>query len=131
MARVGYTPDQVRRMSTEELLLVDHHKSQQEVEFLERIGKFLGVLWDHEELEAATSGGSQDGLVDRSLVPLSLVINPKLLENLKKQAVKKSTYIAGGEFVPSPNMEVVSMEHMSKEQFAKIIGKKLPSQRGK
>lgn len=132
MARGGYTPDQIRKMDEEEILLIHMYQQKDRDETLNSVGKLLGVVWDLNEVEANKDRESGDYETDKIRIPLSLVINPKIKEIIESQKPTKSDssshFINQGSYVPDKDEKVVSMAELSKEEFYKMIGKKMPSE---
>lgn len=131
MARGGYTFDQIKQMDNLELSFVDHYQELQESKFLDRLGFILGVNWDPEQIQAlaaAPSGGAGGGESAAGIfIPLSVAINPQIVEYIKKNAGRvgsQSNYIAGGEYAPAANEQVRSTSELSKDEFLALLGKK-------
>lgn len=132
MARGNYTPSQMREMSDTEVYFVSHYQLLNERKKAESLGKMLGVIWDIDETKDNVSKKSDNVNSNRIVFPLAMVINPKIVEIVKKQknSDETSKWIADGSYVPKSNEKVVSMGDLSKDEFYKMIGKPIPSKMG-
>ena len=130
MARGGYTPSQIREMTDEEIHFVNHYQTLNQRSVIEQIGRLLGVIWDIDEVKNNSKKESDEINSDRLITPLSMVINPQIMDVIKKQKSVKETsrYIGAGEYIAKSNEKIVSMGDLSKEEFYKMIGKPMPSQ---
>lgn len=126
MARGGYTPQEIRQMSDEEILFIYHYQLKAEHERVDLIGRMLGTTWDLEEILANRK--SSDGAVNNKLlIPLTVAVNPKIMEYVHKQADNvniQQAYIGGGEYQVKKGEKIKSMGELSKDEFLKMIGKK-------
>ena len=121
MARGGYTFKEIAEMSEEEVQFLDHYQKKVEEGRWEYLNSMLGVEWDleHYSKPAATGVGESR----KMFIPLSVAINPKIMEHVKEEAKKyKNIFIGGGEFKPEKNVEIRSSGELSKEDFFKLIG---------
>jgi hypothetical protein len=126
MARGGYTFDDINGMSPEEVAFVYHYQEVQEQKTHKFIADMLGTIWKAEDLVTptkTTSGGKRDTL----LIPLSVAINPKILEyvhqELKKPGGEVPGHIVG--YTKQPGEQIVSMASLGKDDFLKkVTGKK-------
>lgn len=133
MARGGYTPSEIREMSDSELYFIHHYQTLRDKKLIDALGKMLGVVWDINEIQAAENT-DEDVYSDTITFPLAMVINPKIVEIVKKQKPKAkgrastgSKFIAAGEYIPKPNENIRSMGDLSKEEFYKMINATMPS----
>lgn len=130
MVRGGYTFDEIRRMSNEELLFLNHYQNIVEEEKQKFWTDSLGIIWDAEEFKKpkATTVGGYGKKPDKLFIPLSMAVNPEVVtmvkENLGMIDGKSGSvpYVGGGEFVPKGNVVVNDMSHLSKDEFKKMIG---------
>lgn len=83
MAKGGYTWREVREMSELQLSFVDHYQQKQEIDFVEKIATILGLSWDLDFLDKVQAGTPEP--TSRIFLPLSLVIDPELVEKLRKR----------------------------------------------
>lgn len=126
MARGGYTFDQIRQMDDVEIMFLYHYQNLLQKEQQEFMSTALGIIWDKKDM--IKSMGSDDGAVDKLFIPLSVAVNPDILDYVKKQfkisdkKSKKPAFIGGGEYMPKANEVVSSMEELSKEEFMKLVG---------
>lgn len=129
MARGGYTPEQVRGMTDEEIYFINHYQILQQKNLTESLGKMLGVIWDIDEVRKNAEKSSDDINSNRLITPLTMVINPQILDVIKKQKTVKETsnFIGGGDYISKSGEKVMSMGDLSKEEFYKMIGKPMPS----
>lgn len=117
-------------MTEEEIYFIYHYQNKTEQKNLDSLGKMLGVIWDLDEAQQAMEKKSDDVQSDRIVLPLSMVINPKVMDIIKNQKPvkeKSSNFIGSGTYIPKPNEKIVSMGDLSKEEFYKMIGKPMPS----
>lgn len=126
MARGGYTPSDIREMDNDEVLFLYHYQNRAEDRRFEKLGSYLGVLWDLEEV-ANPSQSSADQST-KLFFPLSTVIKPELMDFVKKKANSITTtvhnsIIGGGDYVKGANEKIIPMSTLSKEDFLKMIGK--------
>ena len=121
MARGGYTFKEMAEMSEGEIRFLDHYQKRIEEGRWQYLNSMLGVEWDLEQQSkpAATDIGDNRKI----FIPLSVAINPKIVEHVKEEAKKyKNAFIGGGEFRPEKNVEIRSSGELSKEDFFKLIG---------
>lgn len=132
MARGGYTPSQIRDMTDEEIHFVNHYQTLNQRNVIEQIGKLLGVIWDIDEIKDNSKKESDEINSNRLILPLSMVINPQILDVIKKQKTVKETskYIGAGEYIAKSNEKIMSMGDLTKDEFYKMIGKPMPSKTG-
>ena len=124
MARGGYTFEQMKQMNETEILFLYHYQNLLQKEQQEFISTALGIVWDKSSLAKSTESGSGD--FNKLFIPLSVAINPDILDYVKKQFKVsdkgKSAFIGGGEYMPKANEVVSSMEELSKDDFLKLVG---------
>jgi hypothetical protein len=126
MARGGYTPDEIRAMAPEELAFLYHYQELHERRQHRFIMDTLGVYWEAADLDtpAATSSG---GPREKLFLPLSVAINPKILEYVHDQLGRGKTggkdahYIGGGEYKPKAGENITSTAGMSKKEFMNLV----------
>ena len=132
MARGGYTFNEIREMDPLEVLYLYHY---QELSLKEQQGfltNALGVVWDKSIFtEQVATTGTESKPTNEIFIPLSLAINPNVMEFVKAQFGMgpsgkggKTPMIAGGEYSPKANEVITSMAELSKEDFLKLLGKK-------
>jgi len=111
-------------MSSDELLFLNHYQELNMKEQQKFITDVLGVVFDAKSFEDRSEyqGRSKDSV----LIPLSMAINPKILEWAKEHFQSgggtKNPHIAGGTYQPAPGEVVKSMADMSKEDFLQMVG---------
>jgi len=127
MARGNYTFDEIRKMSDIELLFLQHYqeiiKKEQEEFFINS----LGIVWDKKSFEEKLETGGKS--IEKLFIPLSVAVNPDILDYVKKQfnisKKGKSSIVGGGDYLPKPGEEIISMGELSKEEFMQLIGKRI------
>jgi len=134
MARGHYTFEQIKRMDAEEILFLNHYQElniQMQHDF---ITNALGVVWDKKDFaqQLATTKSMTQNDINRLFVPLSVAINPQVIDYVHSQfnitGITKddgslaSPFIGGGSYNLKPGESVKSMADMSKEQFIQAIG---------
>ena len=124
MARGGYTFSDLKEMTTEEIAFISHYQEKLEKERMDSITSMLGVFWDlnkYKESHDTTTAESTGTL----FIPLSVAINPKILDYVKEEAGKIgkniNNVIAGG-YVPKKNEIIRPMSNIPKDKFLSIIG---------
>jgi hypothetical protein len=130
MARGGYTFNEIREMNSLEVLYLYHY---QELSLKEQQGfltNTLGVVWDKSIFTEQVTTSTDSKPVNEIFIPLSLAINPNVMEFVKAQFGMgpsgkggKTPMIAGGEYSPKANEVISSMAELSKEDFLKMMGK--------
>lgn len=130
MARGGYTFAEMRQMDSTEILFLLHYQNLAQKEQQEFISSALGIVWNKKDMveHVNESGNSSSKPLEKLFIPLSVAVNPDILDYVKKQfkvSDKKRgpVFIGGGEYMPKGNEVVNSMEDLSKEDFLKLIGK--------
>jgi len=123
MARGNYTFEDIQLMTADELLFLNHYQEVQLKEQQKFLTDILGVVFDAKTFEDRSEfeGRSKDTV----LIPLSMAINPKILEWAKEhfgKGTEKVPHIAGGTYQPAEGEQVKSMADMSKEDFLQMIG---------
>lgn len=118
-------------MDNLELSFIDHYQQMQEMSFLDRLGFILGVNWDIQQIQALAASGSGGGGAKSGnegiFIPLSVAINPQIVEYIKKnagQVAATSNFVAGGEYMPQSGEQIRSMSELNKDDFLAMIGKK-------
>lgn len=125
MARGGYTFREVKGMSALELRFLYHYQTKMEKEKMDSLVSVLGVYWDLEEYNKRHSGGNTNNDSKSLFIPLSVAINPQVLEYVKAEANKigKVSSVAGGEYKPAQGEQIKSMADMDKDEFLKMVGR--------
>lgn len=138
MARGGYTPDEIRKMDELEIMFIFHHQEMAIYEQQNFLTSILGVVWDKNSLveSMAESKTKTKRVLDKLFIPLSLAINPDVMDFVQTQfgmggkagkvsndGVIANPFIAGGEYMPKPGEKVMSMDNMTKEDFMSLLGK--------
>lgn len=134
MARGGYTFDDIRQMSTSEITFLYHYQRLVVQEQQQFLVSTLGVVWDRESVSqvSAESGSNSTPAapLTKLFIPLSLAINPDVADFVKSQfgvsgaSPGKAPYIAGGDYIPKSNENIVSMGELSRDEFLEMIGRK-------
>jgi hypothetical protein len=143
MARGGYTFEQIRQMSQMEVMFLYYYQDLAIKEQQKYLTNILGIIWNRNTLVQQTSESSGESKpINELFIPLSLAINPEVLDFIKTQfgmgkdgvapggEVNKA-YIGGGEYQPKKGEVIKSMSEMSKEDFMKLLGKKSSNQRSR
>jgi hypothetical protein len=113
-----------------------HWLQKDDTDQWDRLGHQLGTMWSRSELLRMSTAepGAREG-ADRIFVPLSLVINPDLVDGLLKKAKKDQNQpSATGDGTPLPpgdglntgmalpaGEEVVNMADLPKNEFLNVI----------
>lgn len=123
MAQGNYTFEEVRKWSTEELLFIDHYQKIKEQFFWQKLGSYLGVSWDLEQIKGDSNNNEMSKEV---FLPLTIALNPqfysKLQELAKSRGVSNAApYVAGGEYRPQAGEQIVSIDKLDKETFLNMI----------
>jgi len=98
----------------------------------QQLFKALGVLWSKEDL-ARSSDNKDAPDSDEVFIPLSMVINPKVLDIVrsdKSSSRKKGENVkvlSDGTPIDASLGPVKSMGDLSKEDFFRLIGQPMPS----
>jgi hypothetical protein len=129
MARGGYTPDQIKNMTQDELYFIYYYQNKVDDAKISSLSEILGVMFDFDRQDFSDSSPQEHRSPSNKLyVPLSFILQPdfakKIAEMSKSKAGKKVSFIGGGEYKPKQNESVVSMADMSKDDFLKFIGKR-------
>ena len=133
MARGGYTPDDIRKMTYEEILFIHHYQNRTDEERQNFLNTVLGVVWSAEEfIEKPQPAGARPpvdtGPPDKMFIPLSMAINPELVQRVKeslglaKGGNAGKSVIGGGDYMPKENEVIHSMADMSKAEFKRMMG---------
>lgn len=129
MARGNYTPDEIKRMSDLDVAFLSHYQNLVEEQRQKFWTDALGVIWHRDEfLNKSVEGPQVKMIKDSMFVPLSLVIEPNLMDRIRenfgltKEGRKRAPHIAGGEYVPKTGESIQTMEHLTKEDFKKMFG---------
>ena len=126
MARGNYTFEEIRKMSDIELLFLQHYQELIKKEQEEFFISSLGIVWDKKSFEEKLEKDNKP--IEKLFIPLSVAVNPDILDYVKKQfnvsKIGKSTMIGGGEYMPRPGEEIISMGELSKDEFMKLIGRR-------
>jgi hypothetical protein len=133
MATGGYTPAEIREMSALEMMLIRHYQEKEQSDFLDRLGTYLGVLWDLDVLKADAASKGAATRPNRIFTPLTMVINPQILDLVKGQKSVsvdyKQPFIGGGEYIPRAGQKIASVGELSREDFYTLLGRKAPKMR--
>lgn len=135
MARGHYTFAQMREMTDIEIMFLYHYQELAIKEQQQYLTSILGVVWDKATLMkqmTPSSEGDAKQSSDELFIPLSLAVNPEVLDFVKSQFglakggsdANKAPYIGGGDYVPKKNEVIRSMSELSKEEFMKLLGRK-------
>lgn len=106
-------------------MYIHYHQELVEQQRFKSLFKALGVLWQKSELEVTDDIKETDDV----FIPLSMVINPKILDVVKaNQKTKTKTRVMGdGTPIDTTLGPVKSMGDLSKEEFYRLIGQAMPS----
>jgi hypothetical protein len=117
-------------MDSLEVLYLYHY---QELSLKEQQGfltNALGVVWDKSIFTEQISTDKSSKPTNEIFIPLSLAINPNVMDFVKAQFGMgpsgkggKAPMIAGGEYSPKSGEVITSMADLSKEDFLKMMGK--------
>lgn len=129
MAKGGYTPEQIRGMSSDEIFFLHHYQSKVDESKAATLAEMLGVMFDFEKQDFSEPSPDASSHVSGKLyVPLSFILQPefakKVTELSQKKSYKKPAYIGGGEHRQQANENIVSMSELSKEDFMALLGRK-------
>lgn len=121
-------------MDYTEILYIHYHQDLVEQQRYSQLFKALGVLWSKEDLSKPVNPDMPES--DEVFVPLSMVINPKILDIVKSdkgsrrkgEAVKM---LSDGTPIDESLGIVKSMGDLTKEEFFRLIGQPIPSQMSK
>jgi len=129
MARGNYTFEQIQQMDTMQIYFLHHYQEVVKNEEQGYLASALGIIWDKEILTEKLTSSSKP--LEKLFIPLSVAINPDILDYVKKQfnmsSSKKSSgpaYIGGGDYMPKSNEVINSLGDMSKDDFMRMIGKR-------
>lgn len=122
MVRGNYTPNEIKKMTDEEILFIFHYQDLIERERMDSILKSLGVLWDLDLMKEIQSGGEGGGgpRSNKIMIPLAAGVNPKIFEMIKNYLGSGSSAIPG--FTPKEGEKVVPISQLSKEEFLNLVG---------
>lgn len=113
--------------------MIRHYQEKEKIEFMDRLGTYLGVLWDIEALNNKSTNESGPAYSNGKIfTPLTMVINPKILELIQGQSgsgEEKKPFIGGGEFIPTKGQKIISVGSLSREDFYNLLGRKAPKMR--
>ena len=130
MARGGYTFEQMQQMDIVEILFLHHYQELNKNMYEEFITQALGVVWDKKDI-IEKPNSQKDSKIDRDklFIPLSVAINPEIMDFVKKQfnvqgKSKGPAYVGGGTYMPKPNEVISPMDDLSKEEFLKLLGRR-------
>lgn len=135
MARGGYTITQINQMTEEEIFFLYHYQNLDRKNFIDDIATILGVLWtpstylEHKDKKEEDIGDILKKVTDKKvIVPLSVAINPKILDFVKKQGIDSEAgrfagTVAQGDYNTNKGEKVVSLASLPKEEFKKIMGR--------
>lgn len=126
MARGGYTFDDIKNMSPEEVLYLYHYQNMAERSRFDELGAMLGVIWNLEEQKQQAAVAAAGAPAPKTMfIPLSVAINPKILDMVYKKSGAEST-VGGTDFKPpeGENALVKPMADMSKDDFLRMLGRR-------
>ena len=112
-------------MDSTEILFLHYHQDLIDQQRFKSLFKALGVLWQKGDLDTKTDISDTDDV----FIPLSMVINPKILDLVKSNRKSKDgpkTLSDGTAFDPALGT-VKSMGDLTKEEFYRMIGQAMPS----
>lgn len=89
-------------------------KQKNEDEQIEKLARILGLIWDRSDLFKPDI--RPDGLVEKVLIPLSLLLEPKLKENLRAQMQKSEK-----------TKNEVELGRLDKDSYISLYRKLVPS----
>ncbi len=133
MARGHYTFEEVKDWTREQWYFIFHYQELAIAKQEDFFTNALGVLWDAKSLRAQQSGKIAK-VKEKLFIPLSLAVNPDLLDFVYKQfgissgqagpdgSTSGQAYIGGGSYRPKSGEVVKSMSDMSKNEFLKKVG---------
>jgi hypothetical protein len=112
-------------MESEEILFIHYHQDLLEQQRFKSLFKALGVLWQKSDLD--TKGDVSE--TDEVFIPLSMVINPKVLDLVKSNRKSKDQprLLGDGSAIDPELGPVMSMGDLPKEDFFRMIGQQMPS----
>jgi len=120
-------------MDYTEILYIHYHQDLVEQQRYSQLFKALGVLWNKEDLSKPSSPDLPES--DEVFIPLSMVINPKVLDIVKSDKSSKKggnvTMLSDGTPIDQSLGPVKSMGDLSKEEFFRLIGQPIPSKMSK
>ena len=125
MARGGYTFADVKDMSAVEIRYLYHYQNMVEKSRFDELGAMLGVIWNLEEQKAAAAASADAPPPKTMFIPLSVAINPKILDMVYKKSGAESSTVGGADFKPPEENAVVKpMGDMSKDDFLRMLGRR-------
>lgn len=112
-------------MDAEEILFIHYHQDLWEQQKFKSLFKALGVLWQKSDLD--TKGDISES--DDIFIPLSMIINPKVLDLVKsnRKASNAPKLMGDGSTIDPQLGPVMSMGDLPKDEFFKMIGQQMPS----
>lgn len=128
MARGNYTPDEIKRMSDIDIAYISHYQNLVEEQRQKFWTDALGIIWNKADLNTNNDRPTVKVAKDTMFVPLSLVIEPNLMERIRenfgltKEGKKRAPHVGGGEYIPGANENIQSVENLSKEEFKRMFG---------
>lgn len=126
MARGGYTFSDIKAMDPTEVNYLWHYQNYVEKQRFNELASMLGVLWDLDDFKASSTkeASADEPASNKMFIPLSIVINPKIMEMIQKKSGTDSQ-IGGSDFKPpEENAKVIPMADLSKEDFLRMLGRK-------
>lgn len=114
-------------MSDLDIAFISHYQNLVEQQRQKFWTDALGVIWEREDFvkKADPKVKIQN---DTMFIPLSMVIKPDLVDNIKenfgltKEGSKKKAHVGGGDYNPKSNEVISSMDDMSKDEFKRMFG---------
>jgi len=103
----------------------------------QQLFKALGVLWSKEDLAKPTKRDPNAPEPDEVFIPLSMVINPKVLDIVRsdKSSNRKEgegvKVLSDGTPIDKSLGPVKSMSDLTKDEFFNLIGQPMPSRMSK
>jgi len=109
-------------MSHLELCYTVYWLRKAEEDYWERFGRTLGVIWHREDIDNMMKDEKNKTPTDTVFLPLSMVMQPNIVDALKKMFGNNRSKIGSGDYVPKAGEEIVELGDFDKETFKKLIG---------
>jgi len=109
-------------MSSTEVFYLWHYQNLSDKAQFDELSRLLGVVWDLSKMTAESTDATVTTDNSKLFIPLTVAINPKILEFVRGKSKPTASVIGGGEFVPAAGEKVVPMSEMPKEQFLAMVG---------
>jgi len=111
-------------MDTTELCFIDHYQTLHHSGLMDNLMYALGLSWNLDAIRKQAEVATPTTPSNEIFIPLSVVINPKIMEYVKEQAgiqEKKNVEQVDG-YVPKENEKITSMGNLNKEEFKAMLG---------